>query len=78
MAHCATELFERYIFTGDGFYNVWTSNEHVACFAHHEDEVGHCWRIHSTTGAWAKDDRNLWNNTRRQNVAIENAAVAGK
>ena len=78
MAHCATQLFECYVFACHCFYNVGASDEHVACLAHHEDEVGHGGRVHGATSARAKNDGDLWDNTRRLNVAMKDAAITGE
>ena len=76
MAHCATEFFERDVFASNGLDNIWARNKHVACFAHHEYEVGHCRRVHSATRAWSENHRDLWDNTTCLHVAMEDAAVA--
>ena len=41
----------------------------------HDDEVGQTWRLNGTTGARAHDSRNLWDDTRSEDVALENLTV---
>ena len=63
MAHCATQFFERDIFSSNRLDNIWTSNEHVAGLAHHENKVGHRRRIDGATRTRPEHDANLWNHT---------------
>ena len=66
------------ILTCYGLYNLRTCQEHVRSLLLHDDEVGQGWRVNGTTGARAHDSRNLWDDTRSEDVALENLTITSE
>jgi hypothetical protein len=58
-----TEFFHSNVFASDCLDHVWSGNEHVRCLIDHDDKVGQRRRVNGSTGSWAHDDRNLWDDT---------------
>ena len=63
---------------GHGLHHVRAGDEHVARVAHHEDEIGHRRRIDVAAGARPHDHRNLRDDARGDDVALEHLAVAAE
>ncbi len=40
--HGPAQLFQTYLFAGDGFYDRRPRDVHLPCFLYHEDKVGYC------------------------------------
>ena len=78
MAHGAAELLEGDLLAGDGLHDVGSRDEHVARLVHHEDEVRHRRRVHGAAGARTEDDADLRDDAGREDIAVEDAAVAVK
>ena len=74
----AAEFFRRHRLVGDGLHHVRAGHEHVARVAHHEDEIGHRWRIDVAARARAHDHGNLRDDARGEHVALEHLAVAAQ
>ena len=74
----AAELLRRDYFVGHGLHHVGTGDEHVAGFAHHENEIRHGRRIDVAARAWSHDDGNLRNDAGGDHVALEHLAVAAE
>ena len=74
----AAELFGGDDLVGDGLHHVRAGDEHVARVAHHEDEIGHRRRIDVAAGARAHDHRNLRNDARGDDIALEHFAVTAE
>ena len=72
---CATKLFFVDFFMSYRLYYIWSGNEHVALFFHHEDEVCKSRRIARTSGTRAKDSGNLRNNARSDSILIEDRRI---
>ena len=60
----------------DLLHHVRTCDEHLSFFAHHEDEVGQCWRIARAACAWAHDGTDLRDHARSLHIAVEDVAEA--
>ena len=78
MRHRAAEFFERHVLARHRLHHIGSGDEHVRGLAHHEDEVGHRWRIDGATGTGPEDDRDLRHDARRLHIASEDAAIGGK
>ena len=66
------------ILADDGLHDFRTREEHVAAHIGHDDEVGEGGRIHGATGARTEDGRNLRDDTRSVDVALEDLSVTGE
>ena len=75
---CTTEVLCIDVLTSYGLDNLRTSQEHIRSLLLHDDEVGQTWRVNGTTGARAHDSRNLWDDTRSEDVALENLTVTSE
>ncbi|CCY02038.1 predicted acetyl-CoA carboxylase [Prevotella sp. CAG:924] len=64
------------VLTRYGLHHLRTGKEHVACSLGHEDEVGQGRAVDSTTGTRTHDGRDLGNDTRGKDVALEDFTVA--
>ena len=78
MGHSATQLFLGYFFTGNGFNNQRTSDEHLGGFFYHVDEVGQSRAVNSAACGRSHDSRNLGDNTGRNGVVEEQFAIAAQ
>ena len=75
MCISTTQLFLVHFFVSHCLHYVRTSDEHVALFLHHEDEVGQCRRIAGTTGTRTEDSRDLRNHSRSNGILVENRGI---
>ncbi|SHW69862.1 Uncharacterised protein [Mycobacteroides abscessus subsp. abscessus] len=71
----AAQLLHGDLFTGDGLDDVRSGDEHLAGLVDHDDEVGERGGVDVATGRGTHDERNLGDDTRRQDVVAEDAAV---
>ena len=78
MGHSAAQLFLGYFFTGYGFNNRRTGNEHLGSFFYHVDEVGQGRAVNSAACGRSHDSGNLGDNTGRNGVVEEQLAVAAQ
>ncbi len=74
----AAESVLRHIFAGYSLHYLGTGKEHIADALGHDGEVGERGRVNGTAGAGTEDGRNLGNNTRSHNVALEDFGIAGQ
>ena len=74
----AAELLYGYVLTGNGFHYLRAGDEHIGVLLGHHDEVGQRRAIYCSTGTRTKDHTNLRNNTRGQNVTLEDLGIAGQ
>ena len=74
----AAELFGGDDLVGHRLHHVGAGDEHVARVAHHEDEIGHRRGIDVAAGAGAHDHRDLRDDARGDDVALEHLAVAAE
>ncbi|KAF1747562.1 hypothetical protein GCK72_024027 [Caenorhabditis remanei] len=74
----SSELFLSDFFVGDGLDNIRSSDEQVAGVANHESEVSESRRVDGTSGTWSHDHRDLWDNSRSENVLLEDVGISGK
>ena len=74
----AAELFGGDDLVGHGLHHVGAGDEHVARVAHHEDEIGHRRRIDVAAGARPHDHRNLRDDARGDDVAVEHLAITAE
>ena len=72
------QVFLADVFAGNGLYNLGAGEEHVADAFGHDGEVGEGGRVDGAAGAGAEDCRNLGNDARGKDVALENLGVAGQ
>ena len=75
---CTTEVLCIDVLTSYGLDNLRTSQEHVRSLLLHDNEVGQTWRVNGTTGARAHDSRNLWDDTRSEDVALEDLTITSE
>ena len=73
-----TEVFLAHVFTRHSFHHFRAGEEHVGDAFEHHDEVGEGGRVDSTTGTRTADARNLGNNTRGFDVALEDVGKSGQ
>ncbi len=71
----AAELFHRDVFAGDRLDDVWAGDEHLAGLVDHDHEVGQGGGVDVPAGGGAHDQRDLWDDTRGQDVVAEDLAV---
>ena len=64
------------LFLSNLLHHVRACDEHLSLFAHHENEVGQCWRIARTTCTRTHNGTDLRDNTRSLDIAIEDIAEA--
>ena len=76
MHHGAAQLIDGHILAGDGLHHLGAGKEHVAVLFGHEDEVGECGAVDSTTGTGAEDGADLRDDTAGQDIALENLGIA--
>ena len=74
----AAELLGGDDLVGHRLHHVRPGDEHVARVAHHEDEIGHGRRIDVAAGARPHDHRDLRNDARGDDIALEHFAVTAK
>ena len=72
---CSAEVFLAYVFTGYSFHYFRTCKEHIRSTFHHQCEVCQCRRINSTAGTRTEDTGNLRNDTRSEDIALEDFCV---
>ena len=73
-----TEVFLRHVFARYGLNHLGAGEEHVGCALGHKREVGQGRRVHSATCAGAEDARDLRDDTRSQDVTLEDFRVSGQ
>ena len=76
MHHGAAQFIDGHILASDGLHHLGAGKEHVAVLFGHEDEVGECGAVDSTTGAGAEDGADLRDDTAGQDIALENLGIA--
>ena len=75
---CTTEVLCIDVLTSYGLYNLRTCQEHIRSLLLHDDEVGQGWRVNGTTSARAHNSRDLWDDTRSEDVALEDFSIASE
>ena len=70
----AAQFFHRHLLAGDGLDDVGAGDEHLAGLVDHHDEVGER-GVHVTTGGSTDDERDLRDDTRGADVAVEDLPV---
>ena len=78
MRRRATEVFGIDIFVGHGLHHARPGDEHVARAFDHDDEVGDRRRVDRATGTRTEDQRDLRDDTGRQDVAQEDVGIAAE
>ncbi len=72
---CTAEVFHRDVLAGDGLDHVGAGDEHLAGLVDHDDEVGQCGGVDVAAGRCAHDQRDLRDDARGADVAVEDLAV---
>ena len=75
---CTTEVLCIDVLTSYGLDNLRTGQEHIRSLLLHDDEVGQGWRVNGTTSARAHNSRDLWDDTRSEDVALENLTITSE
>ena len=77
--HCSTtELLLCNVFAGHCLNHLRTCQEHVRDALCHDGEVGQCGAINGTTGTRTEDCRDLGNDTRSEDVALEDFGITAQ
>ena len=72
----AAQLLLCYILARHGFHHFRAGEEHVARAFGHDIEIGQRRGVHRSAGTRAEYRRYLWNDARRQDVALENFGIS--
>ena len=78
MSHSAAQLFLGNFFTGNGFNNRRSGNEHLRSVLYHVDKVGQSRAVNSAACGRSHDSRNLGDNAGRNGVVEEQFAIAAQ
>ena len=78
MNRSAAQLFLRHLFAGHGLHDLRAGNEHIAAALAHQDEVGQRGRINRAAGARSENSRDLRDNARSEDVALEDFGITGQ
>ncbi len=78
VGHRATELLLGDLLMCDGLDDVGTGDEHVGCFARHENKIGDRRRIDGAPGARPHDGADLRDDSAGEGVAQKNVRVTRK
>ena len=70
-----TQVFLSNVFASYGLHHLRSGKEHIRSTFHHKSKVGKSRRINRTTRTRTEDTRNLRNNTRSEDVTLENLSI---
>ena len=76
MHGCSAEILGAHRLVGHRPHHAGAGHEHIARFLDHEDEIGERRGVDVAARAGTHDEGNLGDHPRRQDVALENLAVA--
>ena len=80
---CHVHAYSAKLFFSDFFlchasHHIRSCNKHIAGVFHHQNKIGQCRRINSTTGTRSHDRANLWNHSGCHRIAQEYLGISGQ